>query len=268
MHEVVFSDKLQQPYGVKTGDIAKRLIDYGFHPYTVSFPLVVHGALMIEPTESESKEELDLFIDAMKAIAEECEKEPADGIECAAQYAHLPPRRGDGGPQAGAALETATGEEGSGVAQRRYAMARCASRGCENSAGKKCWECNGERFCEKHLKTCERHPDHKLCLKHWKVRRDEHLPWCEEHCGYRGELKPRRTSGEGSEHVYVWYDQAYEDRAKLKKEGVWPCKIGSCKGRPDQRVMAQGAHAAHAGVPVVPLVILTHERKRLEADAP
>jgi len=77
MHEVVFSDKLQQQYGVKTGDIAKRLIDYGFHPYTVSFPLVVHGALMIEPTESESKEELDSFIGAMKAIAEECEKEPA-----------------------------------------------------------------------------------------------------------------------------------------------------------------------------------------------
>jgi glycine dehydrogenase subunit 2 len=76
MHEVVFSDRLQQQYGVKTGDIAKRLIDYGFHPYTVSFPMVVHGALMIEPTESESKEELDSFIDAMKAIAEECEKEP------------------------------------------------------------------------------------------------------------------------------------------------------------------------------------------------
>ena len=53
--------------GVKTGDIAKRLIDYGFHPYTVSFPLVVPGALMIEPTESESKEELDQFIDAMKS---------------------------------------------------------------------------------------------------------------------------------------------------------------------------------------------------------
>ncbi len=77
MHEVVFSDKRQAAKGVKTGDIAKRLIDYGFHPYTVSFPLVVHGALMIEPTESESKEELDSFIDAMKAIAEECEKEPA-----------------------------------------------------------------------------------------------------------------------------------------------------------------------------------------------
>jgi glycine dehydrogenase subunit 2 len=76
MHEVVFSDRLQTSQGVKTGDIAKRLIDYGFHPYTVSFPLVVHGALMIEPTESESKEELDQFIDAMKAIAEEAEQSP------------------------------------------------------------------------------------------------------------------------------------------------------------------------------------------------
>jgi len=76
MHEVVFSDHKQTPKGLRTGDIAKRLIDYGFHPYTVSFPLVVHGALMIEPTESESKEELDLFIDAMKAIAEEAEHDP------------------------------------------------------------------------------------------------------------------------------------------------------------------------------------------------
>jgi glycine cleavage system P protein (glycine dehydrogenase) subunit 2 len=76
MHEVVFSDKLQAKNGIKTGDIAKRLIDYGFHPYTVSFPLIVHGALMIEPTESESKEELDLFIDAMKKVADEAEKEP------------------------------------------------------------------------------------------------------------------------------------------------------------------------------------------------
>ena len=76
MHEVVFSDKIQTKKGIKTGDIAKRLIDYGFHPYTVSFPLVVPGALMIEPTESESKEELDLFIDAMKQIATEAESTP------------------------------------------------------------------------------------------------------------------------------------------------------------------------------------------------
>jgi len=76
MHEVVFSDKRQQAHGVKTGDIAKRLIDYGFHPYTVSFPLIVHGALMIEPTESESLEELNLFVDAMRAIAREAEQTP------------------------------------------------------------------------------------------------------------------------------------------------------------------------------------------------
>jgi glycine dehydrogenase subunit 2 len=76
MHEVVFSDKRQAAKGVKTGDIAKRLIDYGFHPYTVSFPLIVPGALMIEPTESESVEELDLFIDAMRSIAKEVEETP------------------------------------------------------------------------------------------------------------------------------------------------------------------------------------------------
>ena len=76
MHEVVFSDKIQAQKGVKTGDIAKRLIDYGFHPYTVSFPLVVPGALMIEPTESESLEEMDLFIDAMKSIAQEAQDDP------------------------------------------------------------------------------------------------------------------------------------------------------------------------------------------------
>jgi glycine dehydrogenase subunit 2 len=76
MHEVVFSDKRQAAHGVKTGDIAKRLIDYGFHPYTVSFPMIVHGALMIEPTESEPLEELDSFIAAMRAIAREVEETP------------------------------------------------------------------------------------------------------------------------------------------------------------------------------------------------
>ncbi len=76
MHEVVFSDSIQAHKGVKTGDIAKRLIDYGFHPYTVSFPLVVHGAIMIEPTESESLEELGLLVDAMKSIAREVDEDP------------------------------------------------------------------------------------------------------------------------------------------------------------------------------------------------
>ena len=76
LHEVVFSDKLQAKNGVRTGDMAKRLIDFGFHPYTVSFPMIVSGALMIEPTESESKEELDLLVDALKQIAREAEENP------------------------------------------------------------------------------------------------------------------------------------------------------------------------------------------------
>ena len=76
MHEVVFSDARQKKNGVNTIDIAKRLIDYGFHPYTTAFPLIVPGALMIEPTESESKQECDLFIDAMRSIAEEAATNP------------------------------------------------------------------------------------------------------------------------------------------------------------------------------------------------
>jgi glycine dehydrogenase subunit 2 len=77
MHECVFSDVRQEKHGVRTGDIAKRLIDHGFHPYTVSFPLIVHGALMIEPTETEPKHELDAFCDSMIEIAKEVESDPA-----------------------------------------------------------------------------------------------------------------------------------------------------------------------------------------------
>ncbi len=76
MHECVFSDDIQAKRGVRTGDIAKRLIDYGFHPYTTSFPLIVHGAMMIEPTETEGKREIDLFVDAMISIAREVEENP------------------------------------------------------------------------------------------------------------------------------------------------------------------------------------------------
>jgi glycine dehydrogenase subunit 2 len=76
LHEVVFSDKNQIPNDVHTLDIAKRLMDYGFHPPTIYFPLIVSGALMIEPTESEPKEELDAFCDAMLAIARECQERP------------------------------------------------------------------------------------------------------------------------------------------------------------------------------------------------
>jgi glycine dehydrogenase subunit 2 len=76
MHECVFTDRFQQRHGVHTLDIAKRLLDYGFHPPTVYFPLVVAGALMIEPTETESRETLDDFADAMIAIAREAKEEP------------------------------------------------------------------------------------------------------------------------------------------------------------------------------------------------
>jgi len=76
LHEVVFSDRLQARKDVHVWDIGKRLMDYGFHPPTVSFPLIVNGAIMIEPTETESKLELDAFIDAMRSIANEAVEKP------------------------------------------------------------------------------------------------------------------------------------------------------------------------------------------------
>ena len=76
LHEVVFTDKLQKATGVSTMDVAKALIDEGFHPPTVYFPLVVSGALMIEPTETESKETLDAFVEGMRAIAARAAADP------------------------------------------------------------------------------------------------------------------------------------------------------------------------------------------------
>ena len=76
MHECIFTDRIQERYHVSTLDIAKRLIDYGFHPPTIYFPLVVKGALMIEPTETENKESIDRFIETMIEIAKEAEGNP------------------------------------------------------------------------------------------------------------------------------------------------------------------------------------------------
>jgi glycine dehydrogenase subunit 2 len=76
MHEVIFSHKRQSRKGVHTLDIAKRLIDYGFHPMTIYFPLIVDGAMLIEPTESVGRQELDDFVDAMKSIAREAQEDP------------------------------------------------------------------------------------------------------------------------------------------------------------------------------------------------
>lgn len=76
MHECVFSDERQSAQKITTMDMAKRLMDYGFHPPTVYFPLVVHGAIMVEPTETESKEDIDRFVEAFKAIVNEAGENP------------------------------------------------------------------------------------------------------------------------------------------------------------------------------------------------
>lgn len=76
MHECVFNDANQKQYHITTMDMAKRLLDYGFHPPTVYFPLVVDGAFMVEPTETESKEDIDQFIHAVKSIANEAKENP------------------------------------------------------------------------------------------------------------------------------------------------------------------------------------------------
>ena len=77
MHEFVLSARsLKREHGVTALDVAKRLMDYGFHPPTIYFPLIVAEALMIEPTETETKETLDAFCDAMLAIAREAASDP------------------------------------------------------------------------------------------------------------------------------------------------------------------------------------------------
>jgi glycine dehydrogenase subunit 2 len=77
MHECVLTHDLDTRTGVSTLDIAKRLLDFGIHPPTIYFPLVVHGALMIEPTETESLETLDNFVDTMERIYGEALEDPS-----------------------------------------------------------------------------------------------------------------------------------------------------------------------------------------------
>jgi glycine dehydrogenase subunit 2 len=76
MHEFVLSARRQRAHGVRALDVAKRLIDYGYHPPTIYFPLVVEEAMMIEPTETEGKETLDAFAETMLRIAEEARERP------------------------------------------------------------------------------------------------------------------------------------------------------------------------------------------------
>ncbi len=90
MHEVLFDDRFLEGTGVTTLDFAKAMIDEGYHPMTMYFPLVVHGALLIEPTESESKASLDQFIDALRSLAEKAKGGEAESFKAAPVFA---PRR-------------------------------------------------------------------------------------------------------------------------------------------------------------------------------
>ncbi|MBZ4686550.1 MAG: glycine dehydrogenase subunit 2 [Clostridia bacterium] len=75
-HEFIATSKYLKEYGVKTLDVAKRLLDYGYHPPTIYFPLIVEETMMIEPTETETKETLDEFVETLKTIAEESKNDP------------------------------------------------------------------------------------------------------------------------------------------------------------------------------------------------
>jgi len=90
MHEVLFDDGFLKDTGITTLDFAKALIDQGYHPMTIYFPLVVHGALLIEPTETESKASLDQFADTLKALAAEARSGDAARFRAAPRWT---PRR-------------------------------------------------------------------------------------------------------------------------------------------------------------------------------
>ena len=93
MHEVLFGDATLQAHGVATLDLAKAMIDRGVHPMTMYFPLVVPGAMLIEPTESESKASLDGFIAAVRELAQAAAAGEGDGFLQAPR--HAPRRRLD-----------------------------------------------------------------------------------------------------------------------------------------------------------------------------
>ena len=88
MHEVVISDRHLKETGITTMDVAKRLMDHGFHPPTVYFPLVVKGAMLIEPTETETPQTLDSFVDAMKMISDESTSD-SEGVHGAPRLTRL-----------------------------------------------------------------------------------------------------------------------------------------------------------------------------------
>ena len=120
MHEALFDDEWLKGTGVTTLDFAKAMIDEGFHPMTMYFPLVVHGAMLIEPTETESKQELDRFIDAMRALATAAKAGDVERFKGApVPRPPAPSGRDPRRPFAGAALDRPRGlEHGRGIAFR------------------------------------------------------------------------------------------------------------------------------------------------------
>ncbi len=105
MHEVLFDDAWLRGTGVTTLDFAKAMIDEGYHPMTIYFPLVAHGAMLIEPTESESKASLDLFIATLRDLGERALRGEAEALPRGAASCAAPPsRRNAGGAQTRAAL--------------------------------------------------------------------------------------------------------------------------------------------------------------------
>ena len=115
MHEVLFDDAWLKDTGVTTLDFAKAMIDEGYHPMTMYFPLVVHGAMLIEPTESESKASLDLFIATLRDLAMAAKTRRDGALRRRALPRTAPaPRRDARGPQSGAALDAAGADRGGG----------------------------------------------------------------------------------------------------------------------------------------------------------
>ena len=121
MHEALFSDK-GFAGGLTTLDLAKALIDEGYHPMTMYFPLVVHGAMLVEPTETESKAALDQFIGALRSVAERAQGGRREPEGRAGLRAPPPARRDAGGAEAGSGLQ------GAGAGARRRNRRRKGAR--------------------------------------------------------------------------------------------------------------------------------------------
>jgi hypothetical protein len=143
-------------------------------------------------------------------------------------------------------------------------LVKCGARRCKKliSPKQKCWEC-GEPHCDEHLKLHPRCQKFKICPKPecWEI----HTPWCEIKLRHRGPLEIERELGQGAEYVYVWYDPIHGKYATMRRQKVWPCKIGKSKSAPDVRIVAQGALTAHATVPTIPLAFKTDDCDQLES---